>query len=108
MSGKILCDVLPLPKRHISGRLHDLRTELLRMIEMPIDILNMHMHVLVDFIGMRRMILASRCSHHERALTDRALSVHHCAIGSRSSQALDKPERSIEPRNGHSHVLVDP
>jgi hypothetical protein len=51
------------------------------MIEMTVDILNTHMHVLVDFIGMRRMILASRCSHHERALTDRELSVHHCAIG---------------------------
>src|SRR5713101_34560 len=99
MSGQILCDVLPLPKRHISGPLHDSRTELLRMVEMPIDILNMYMHVLVDFIGMRSMILASRCSHHDRALTDRELSVHHCAIGSRRSQTLGKPERSIEPRN---------
>src|SRR5258707_14112852 len=107
MSGQILCDVLPLPKRHIIGRLHDSRTELLRMVEMPIDILNMYMHVLVDFIGMRRMILTSRCSHHDRALTDRELSVHHCAIGSRGSQTLDKPERSMEPRNRLCEFLVD-
>src|SRR4030081_3196333 len=107
MSGQILCDVLPLPKRHIIGRLYDSRTELLRMVEMPIDILNMYMDVLVDFIGMRRTILASRCSHHDRALTDRELSVHHCAIGSSGSQTLDKPERSMEPRNRLCDVLVD-
>src|SRR5580692_2278234 len=107
MSGQILCDVLPFPKGHSTGRLHDLRTEVLRMVEMPIDILNMYMHVLVDFLGMRRMILASRCSHHDRAFTDRELSMHHCAIGSRGAQTLDKPERSLEPRNCLCHVLVD-
>src|SRR5260370_27141597 len=107
MSGQILCDVLSLPKWHINGRLHDSHTELLRMVEMPVDILNMHMHMLVDFVGMRRTILASRCSQHDRALTDRELSVHHCANGSRRPQALGKPERSIEPRNRLCHVLVD-
>src|SRR5713101_8324152 len=107
MSGQILCDVLPLSKRHISGRLHDSRTELLCMVEMPVDILNVYMHVLVDFIAVRRMILASRRSQHDRALADRELSVHHCAIGSRRSQTLGKPERSIEPRNCLCDVLVD-
>ncbi len=108
MSGQILCDVLPLPKRHIIGRLHDSRTELLRMIAMPIDILKMHMHVMVDFIAMRRMILASRCSHHERALTDRELSVHHCAIGSRCSQTLGKPERTNAILVGQAAAEGDP
>src|SRR5258708_36645481 len=97
MSGQILCDVLPLPKRHIIGRLHDSRTELLPMVEMPIDILNMYMQVLVDFIGMRRPILPSRCSHHDRALTHRELSVHQCPFRPARPQLPDNPNPPSEP-----------
>src|SRR5260370_5994821 len=78
-----------------------------RMVDMPMEIRNMYMHVVVDFIWMRSRILACRCSHHDRALHDQELSVHHCAIGSRGLQTLDDPERSIEPRNRLCHVLVD-
>jgi hypothetical protein len=68
------------------------RTESFGLLEMPIYVFNMHNHILIDLIGTRRPKLGASRAQHYRALTDRELSVHDRAIGSRRPQALREAE----------------
>jgi hypothetical protein len=54
VTGKILSCVHSLPEWHISGWVHDSRTESFGLLAVPIGVFNMHKHILVDLIGTRR------------------------------------------------------
>ena len=54
MPAEILCCVHSFAEWHIGGWAYDSRTELFGVLEVPIDVVNMHQHILVDFGGTRR------------------------------------------------------
>src|SRR5712692_3673633 len=84
--------VLPLAEWFVSGRSHNPCAELLRVVEMPVDVLNAYVHVLVNLVRTRGAKLAALPAQHNGALSDRELCVTDRAAWSHGTQALGESE----------------
>src|SRR5712692_3925564 len=68
VAPNILHDVLPLAKGHVRRRLQDSRTTLPGILEMLVNVLNMHVQVLAYFVGAGRPKLSTLAAQHDGAL----------------------------------------
>ena len=81
--------------------------ELLRALEVFVDIVDMHEHVLVDLIGTGDPKAAPPRAHHDGSFTHGQLRVRDFAVRSRRPQALRETERSAEPLDCRADIFVD-
>src|SRR5260370_38718929 len=77
------------------------------MLEMFVDIFNMHDYILADLVGARRLKLAALTAQHDRALRDGKLRMGDAAIRTRGAQALGEAEGVAKPIHRLRHVFVD-
>jgi hypothetical protein len=76
---------LPLAKRHVRRGLQDARAGLSRMLEMLVNVVNMHSHVLAYFIGARGPKLGTLPAQHHGALGNVELRMGQAATRNPSS-----------------------
>ena len=95
------------PKGMSVGAFQDLRTTLANMLEMRVNILNTHGHVLTYFVEPRRPKLATLAAQRDRALADGKLRMGHTVTRTRSSEALRETEGRAEPVSRFFYVFVD-
>jgi len=98
---------LPLSERHIHRRLQDLRAALPGMLEMPVNILNMHNDVLAYFVRPWRPKLGALTSQHNSALGDSQLRMTDAGAGGPSAQTLSETECATEPLDRFLYVFID-
>ena len=91
MTARIFCAIDPFSKRHVGERLDDSSAKLRRMLEMAIDVFDVHNHVLVHFIGAWRSERPTGCADHEGPFTHRELGMVNSAIP-RGSQTFREPK----------------
>src|SRR5262245_19964512 len=77
------------------------------MLEMPVNVLNMHDHVLADYARLWRTKLSPLTSQHNSAIGDGQLRMGGAGVGSPSAQTLRETESVAEPFDRLLNVLVD-
>src|SRR5262249_24796234 len=91
VTAKIFSAIDPFSKRHVGERLDDSSAKLRRRLEMAIDVLYVHNHVLVHFIGAWRSERPTGRTDHDGRFTHQELGMADSAIP-RGSQTFREPE----------------
>src|SRR5262249_37159744 len=77
------------------------------MLEMLVNVLNMHKHVQAYLVGARGPKLATLTAQHDSALGNGELRMGDATSRTRSAQALRETEGVTEPVDRLHHVFVD-
>ena len=107
MSPKILRRVLPLAEGHIRRRLENVRTTLPGMLEMRVNVLDMHGHGLTHFAWAGLPKFGALAAEHHGAVGNVELRVHDATARNRYAEAFLETERGTEPVDRFFHVCVD-
>src|SRR5262245_1479283 len=76
------------------------------MLEMPVNVFNMHNHVLAYFARAWRPKLGALTAQHDSALRNSQLRMGDAGAGTRSAQPLRETECAAEPFDRLLHVFV--
>jgi hypothetical protein len=106
MPGVVPRCVLPFAEWHVSRWLDHTRTTSRCLLEVPIDVLDRHVHVLSDLVAVRPTERSPLASQHQGALANRELRVTDYTVPL-GTQPLGEAEGGAEPRNGLTDVRVD-
>jgi hypothetical protein len=85
MPPKVLHRILALAEGHVRRRLQDARTTLPGVLEMLVNVINMHDHVLAYFVGARRSKLRALPAQHDSAFGNVELRMGDAATRDRSA-----------------------
>ncbi len=77
------------------------------MLEMVVNVLDMHNHVLAYVVGAREPKLATLTAQHDSALGNGELRMGDAATRKRSAEALCETEGVAQPVDRLRHVFVD-
>src|SRR6185295_15569534 len=107
MTPGILDGVLPFSEGHIRWRFQDSRATLPSVLEMLVDVFDVHSHVLAYLAGARRPELSARAAQHDGAFSDGELRMADAAARARGAQVFLETEGAAEPIDRLLHVFVD-
>jgi hypothetical protein len=77
------------------------------MLEMAVNVLDMHQYVLAHFVGAWRPKLGTLAAQHQSAFPDVQLCMSDAAIRSHMTEALLEPEGVAQPGDRFGDVFVD-
>src|SRR5947207_9891548 len=107
VATRVLDRILPLPERFVGGWFQNSSPDFFCVLEVPVNIFNVYIHVLVNLVRTRSAERTALAAQHNSALSDRELCVADPAIPSNIAEPLGKPKGPAEPADDLIHILVD-
>lgn len=106
MATAIFNSILTLSKWHIVRGLHDTCAALLRMLEVPSNVLHRDANIRADLLRLWRAKRTPLSTNHDRAVAEQKLGVADHPVPSKP-QPLGETEYATKPLDRPGDILVD-